>query len=313
MDALEMLVRDALAEHAGEAPSPGRLVLPDGPSRRRWPYVALAAAAVVAVAVGILVVRDGSHSAAPAAPRFAPIPPGLNEVSYHGITLQVPDNLPLGPTAGCEHVGVRTFDPHAASVSCGHISIIPAPMEAGTLVVLSPYQDQDLQELGGPLAPRPNQTLDLRRPGVSVYVEAPTRREVRAIIGSVRITPVDRNGCAATLKPLHNPPASSLLPGHPTAAGECVYTDDVASRAFLLQSLRVDPGRVGRLVEAVQELPSGAGRDDLGFAHVTRYVFGYADGGRRVIEVRTDHHPATVTDGQHVAHDPDNAIAQAFD
>jgi hypothetical protein len=311
MDALETLVRDALAEHAAEAPAPDRLLAgPHSAERtgRRWPYALAAAAAVAAVAVSAVLLRSGaSHSSGPATPpTFAPIPPGMNEVSYHGITIQVPDNLPVGPAAVCQPAGVRTYDPHAPQVSCARVP--PSSGDGGTIVDLRPIA----LKLGNPRGQRPNQELDLPGPGVSVYVEAPTREQVRTIIASVRVTPIDRNGCAATRPALRNPAAATLLPGNPTAAGECVYTYVASGPAFLLQSGRVDPDRLRRLTTAIQGLPAGAGVPDAAFSHVTRYVFDFADGSERTIEVRYGH-PPTVTDGQHVAHDPDNSIAGAFD
>jgi hypothetical protein len=41
-------------------------------------------------------------------------------------------------------------------------------------------------------------------------------------------------------------------------------------------------------------------------------VFTYADGSTRTIDVTRGHEP-TVTDGDHVAHDPYDSIARALD
>jgi hypothetical protein len=314
MDALETLVREAFAEHAHEAPGLSQLTVPEGPARRRWPYALLASAVVAAVAVGIAIAiarGGGSNSAAPAAPSFAPIPPGMNEVSYHGITLLVPDNLPIGSAAMCQQLGVYTLDPHARVVNCANIPVLPP---GGTTVKLIPY-DLYIEQTG----PRPRstptfKTLDLPKPGVHVEVSAPNAAEVDAILRSIRVTPVDRNGCAATLPVLDNPPAKELLPGTPSAASECIFTTELRSShpAFLLRSLPVDPDRLARLVAAIRGLPAGSSGRSAELPGAARYLFTYADGSTRTINV-TRGDDATVTDGQHVAHDPDNSIAQAFD
>ena len=151
-------------------------------------------------------------------------------------------------------------------------------------------------------------------PGVSVYIAAPTRQQALAIRDSIRITPVDRNGCVGTLSALQNPPAAELLPGAPIAASECTYTVVPLARqpAYLLRSLPVDPDRLGRLVDAITRLPAGASGHPGELRGAVRYLFTYADGSARAIDVTRGNDP-TVTDGQHVAHDPDNSIAQAFD
>lgn len=310
MDALETLVREALAAHAGEAPPPDALSWPPEPHRRQWPYVAIVAAAVAAVAVVLALVRDGgddtrSQPAGPP-PTFAPVPPGMNEVSYHGITLVVPDDVPYGPAAVCSPVGVHSFDPNAGALDC---SAPPFGTGKEMRVDLKPYHGTSA-ELGGPLRPNSTEERDLPGPGVSVTVEALTHDEAQAVIDSIRVTPVDRNGCAATLPALDNAPANELLPGTPASASECYYTADGDS-AFLLYSLAIDPGRVPRVVSAIQGLPDGPGvRDRL--QRTLHFVFRYPDGSTRVIEEVGVIDPE-LTDGEHVVHDPDNAVAQAFD
>jgi hypothetical protein len=312
------LVRDALAEHAQEAPAPDRLVMPSRSAergRRRWPHVLLAAAAVAAVAVGLVVLRGGSSGSPPASPKptFAPIPPGMNEVSYHGITIQIPDNLrPLDTDCAAPRNVIITVD-WSYAPSCPE-TIDSQQRKSGTLVRLAPYQngqpDQPrMQHQPGAIARR-----NFPGSGVSVYVAAPTRAKVQAIFDTVRVTPVDRNGCVATRPALANPPASDLLPGTPTAASECTYTLVPGSYvvAYLVRSLPVATDRLSRLVAAIDDLAAGSSGHPGELPGSVRYLFTYADGSTRTIDVTRGHEP-TVTDGDHVAHDPYDSIAQALD
>jgi hypothetical protein len=320
MDALETLIREALAEHAHEAPPPDRLVVPPRSAdrgRRRWPHVLLAAAAVAAVAIGVVVVRGGSSGNPPAAPTpiptFAPIPPGMNEVSYHGITVQIPDNLrPRYDDCAAPRNVIDTVD-WTLAPNCP-VTIDIQDRRPGTLVRLAPYQNGRPDSMRIQHQPGVVETRNLPGPGVSVYVAAPTRAQVRAIFDTVRVTPVDRNGCAATRPALSDPPASDLLPGTPTAASECTYTLVPGSRAvaYLVRSLPVAADRLSRLVAAIDNLPAGSSGHAAELPGSVRYQFTYADGSVRTIDV-TRGDDATVTDGQHVAHDPDNSIVGAFD
>lgn len=302
MDALETLVRDALTSHAADAPGPDALTVPDAVPRR-WPYAVLAAAAVLAVAVGVVATRGGGdhHPAATPPPTFAPVPQGMNEVSYHGITFDVPDNVPIGPGAICSQIGVHSYDPHAIIPNC------PAREPSDGLIVwLTPYQNRS-QELGNPLSRFAQGHRDLRTPGVSVDVEAPTKREVDAVLDSIRVTPLDRNGCAGVPAALHNASANEILPGKPIAVSECTYTTDMHGRPFLLYSVAED-SRADRIVAAIRGLSPGRGTG-IDQPEFTRFVCRYADGSTRVIEQRGQG-DATFSDGTHVVN---GSIAYAFD
>jgi hypothetical protein len=237
----------------------------------------------------------------------------MNEVSYHGVTLQVPDNLQQNYTDCAAPRNVIITVDWTLAPSCPE-TIEAQPRQGGTLVRLAPYQndraDQPHMQDKSDVSLRRN----LPAPGVSVYIAAPTRQQALAIRDSIRMTPVDRNGCVGTLPALQNPPAAELLPGAPTAASECSYTVVPPARhpAYLLRSLPVDPDRLGRLVAAIRGLPAGASGHSSELPGSVRYRFTYSDGTVRTIDV-TRGDDATVTDGQHVAHDPDNAIANAFD
>jgi len=63
MDALETLVRDTLVDHAADAPSDDRLLaaVTAAPRGRPWLAGGLAAAMVVAIAVGALVLGNARH------------------------------------------------------------------------------------------------------------------------------------------------------------------------------------------------------------------------------------------------------------
>lgn len=318
MDALETLVREALAEHAAEAPGPDRLVVPPCSAergRKRWPHVLLAAAAVAAVAVGVVILRGGSSGSPPASPKpsFAPILPGMKEVSYHGITIQVPNNLrPSSTDCAAPRNVIDTVDWSLAPLCPVTIDI--QDRRPGTLVRLAPYQNGRPDPMRIQHQPGVVERRNLPGPGVSVYVAAPTRARVRAIFGTLRVTPVDRNGCVATLPALANPPASGLLPGRPVAASVCTYTrlPNFRVAAYLLRSQSIEHHRLAFLVAAIHGLPAGPGKNFEELPGGVRYLFTYADGSVRAIDARRGDDPS-VTDGQHVAHDPTGSIAAAFD
>jgi hypothetical protein len=340
MDRLETLVRDVLAEHADDAPPADGLLDGVGRRRRRLLAALTAAAVVIAVAVGIVVFRPGHDATAPAGP-----PPGTKAVSYHGITLYVPRDLPARNWVGCgdplpAFALLRSVD---YLVGCHAMPNPPprpprVPRRVRLLVQLSLYprgavsgiadttvsidgvvartgygalqvRDLDLSHSGALLIP----SLD-----VSLVVSAPSRTAVAAVLDTVRVTVTDARGCAGrtpAFAPVDNAPTPTIVPGHPSSVVQCEYelTEDRAGGRFLRDSGTFGGAVAKRLATYITSLP--AFRTSLPSARaprgaVDRLIFRYADGTQHVVVLGSYTSPVVVTDGKYAVLDQSGHIDQ---
>lgn len=329
MDRLEILLRDTLDEHAADAPAELTPSRPRGASRSRarWAAVA-AAAAVIAVAGGLLALQSSRQPDHPAAPAGPPtwLPAGFKVVSYHGIEIGVPSALRLEANP-CGQPQYDTVSVDAGMVhGCVPITKQDEVSPPGlTVVALSGTGDGSGQtntirhtgttvHVDGKsgrrsyttLATIPGVTgvLTLPDPGVQISVTSPSRTRTDAILDTAHISPVDYLGCAAqpnSLIPAHNLPADELVPGSPASIVTCHYAMVAGWRETWLvgSGPLVEPNRLPALVAALNDLPrttAAAGRS----AGVREWiVFNYPDGTKRKVSVGANNSNALVIgDGQ---------------
>lgn len=331
MDPLETLVRDALAEHADDAPAPGGLLEAVSHRPHRLLAALTAAAVVMAVAVGIVVFRpnsDGGTSPAAAAP-------GTKPITYHGVTVYVPRALP-----------VRFVNCSRTLPTYGVVEVLDEPIHCPLIrYVAPPARPRPVRLLVNFAAGRPafartpvsvdgtparrgygglhNRYVDLSSSGalvvpslhVSVVVSAPTRAAVDAILDTATVTATDANGCPtkrASLLP-GNPPATQIVPGYPDSVVRCRYsTVGVRPTTHWLTGSRRFGATTARRVAAMIDTipPSIVPRRfpaPTESANST-WIFGYPDGSHREIGVermaRTSEMVA-VTDGSRVVFSQD--------
>ncbi len=234
--------------------------------RRAWLAMGVAAAAVVAaVAVGFAVSNarptPAGQPTVGAAISPVPTPAGDTRISYHGLTVFLPQRFDLVTTAGCSlepspatpTVRLTTGGP---TFSCPAATVAPPPSPGPDAVSLAPYQPSyTAQSRAAQLGPsqitvdgitgyRLSTTeaalylsrvtdagvvaITLPGPGVFILVEGPDREAVAdALLASARIAPVDDLGCAAQLADpalAPAPRAGSLVPGRPTSGVICQYS-----------------------------------------------------------------------------------------
>jgi hypothetical protein len=297
MDAMETLVHETLAEHAADAPSDDRLLaaVTGAPRRRPWLAGGLAAALVVGIALGAVVLRAARHRADTAAP---PLPAGARSVSYHGITLDVPSRLRLNyqPCLSPRNE-VDIFIGEA--ISCPPVSHPESPR---TVVELSPYRFRGNYRSvptavdhvpGGVVSrgigsaqwrgvTRPTGVILAPSAGVVVAVTAPKRATIDRILNSLRLTPTDAFGCPSRAP---TEPESARAGLHPISANVCVYST-------------LGPGTTNSLVASGQlagrdaVVTANAVRDwidqtrlALPSAQLYRITFRYADGSTQTVAV----------------------------
>lgn len=349
MDPMETLVRETFSDRAEDAPGAGGLLdavraADTSAGRHRWWYAGLAAAVVAAIAVGMVTVGQGSNER-PTAPHGGPVitpPPGYKLASYRGITVAVPKRLPIvGFTCVPPSNEVIALDDIAPSCPGFPPSRHRPPV--GTVIALAPSSyDSEYRKLAttpvsidGQHALRGYGSLrtGLDPPGRSgavvlpslhliVGVSAPTRREIDAVLDSIRITPVDANGCRArvsSLQPAGNSPAQRLVPGRPVSAVACQY-ESVAAKdggRALIGSYAIDARWTQRLAALINKFPlrtvgsSGIATGPPAYL----LTFRYADGATRQISaaVVPERIGEVLTDGRLKATAPDFAVADLLE
>jgi hypothetical protein len=307
--------------------------------RTRWGYAVLSAAVVAGVAAALALLPRGHADSARPQP-LAP-PPGTKAVSYHGITIDVPKQLPVqtypcGPPS-VSHVQIE--DPGLVARCAAPIRGTPAPT-AALVVTLAPaagfkqpipsssWQVSTRTIAGntarvglGRLAGRPGVSgeLVLDRPGVALSVTAGSRSIVSEILRTTRVTPVDAVGCQSTrasFAPADNSQAPSLVPGTPTSAILCSYDRGLSQQkaVWLMGSARLPATVVRRVAGALSVLPPGpAHGTGLYIPDPDWIVFSYADGTTRTVAVERNIFPSDVTDGHLVANTDDTTVVDLLD
>lgn len=298
MDALETLVRDVLHEHAGEAPT----VVPELSRRhRRW-LPALAAALLVAgLAVAAVTSRGGGSTSVP--PSTFHAPPGYRPLSYHGITLAVPKNLPKiisscgtwqdavvvsdGVGHGCvsgppnppqrhTQVMLDSFDPH--------VSIPGVTWRAGVIDGISIRRGTAVSDwFTG--RPSPIGLLEVRALDFSLEMYAPQRSTIDKVLDSVQITPVDAVGCPDRLSGQFDPPVATK----PSSVSVCEYgLGSQGSTKWLVASTRAERGQFAALTIAMRDRP------DPSYPTPFVGVFRYPNGTSRFVPLTLSDLPENI-------------------
>lgn len=332
MSDLEQLITDTLRERAGALPAAElpRLALAVRPRRRRVVWtVATAAVVAAALVVGVATWQGSRHRAASSGV-VAPVPAGLQEVSYHGITLDVPSSWVV-TRAWCSAPTVDAVVPDDGwGYSC--------PYRGGPSPTAAPVSRVDLQPYGPErtgvldaqsLATRPVvvdghparegagalatvaavSVLAIPDPGVLVTVTGPAQRTAAALFASVRIVPVDRLGCRSHLTsatPTGNPAADRLVPPGPVAGVVCQYLSVLpyGSGYWLVGSRVLSQDRVAAIARGrVGRAAPKPFQDSAGW--LVWYQLGYPGGGRRTVAVSEGFAPELATDGRRTVVFPD--------
>jgi hypothetical protein len=286
--------------------------------RRQWVLPVAAAAAVLLIAaIAVAIARhgggatrasNGSLTVGPPAPKPAS---GMVSVGYFGITVTVPTDFLVGPVLCSEprHNSVVPFTYEVAS--CPAMIGRPKVARDVTIVYLEP------ESVGGIPARhpttvdgvpartgdgrdsyrRPESVLVIPRNQVQVLVIAPTYATAHRVLQNVHVAPVDTHGCAdhaARLTADSNPSATAIVPGRPTSATACEYSNHYR----LIGSGPLTQNQISRVQRALDRAHEG--KDFAPTVLNVRYLFRYADGATRTVDVDLDVDPSAATDGRQV-------------
>jgi hypothetical protein len=253
-------------------------------TRRRRPVAAIvgAAAVIVAIALGVSVLRGGGTNHPSGGAQASPgpqasAPPGYQAVTFHGLAINVPSSWPMNATRCGQATEDTVVYPGVVPLCFGGIN------EKLTIAVWS-----DGSTPGGPeldaqgtattstaISGTPAKKITARTrqgrfvirfevPAVdaSVTVASPDRSTAERLVASVRIVQRDRNGCPAKATdvstiPTGQPPAragaaTSLLPNDPVRVAVCRYL-----AALIEQSSSLDSAHQAGLRSALNALPPG--------------------------------------------------------
>ncbi len=268
------LLRETLAERAAsvdDAPP----ALPSVPAQRRpprAPFLAVAAAALVAVAVvtGVATWRAGNDqraatTTAPAA--RAAVPAGWKPVASLGVQIYVPPDWQL---AGELNEECALQDPGARLVSRPiggtTMQLCSAPPK-GTLVAFRPAplegEEPGRRVLGDG---RTQITWVSPRGGAAVVASGADGAVLQQVIDTARPVDVDALGCPTDAeRPSWDRPRTGLppvrMPGGVVAVVGCVYARDRAGTYRLVASNPLDDGQRAALEAALRGAPAGAAPD----------------------------------------------------
>lgn len=242
MNSLDDLIRDTLAGRAHDVDGLALAATPP-PRRsgRRWVAVGTVVAVAAAILVAVVLVAPWrGASDRNAGPATAPTPPaGMQWVSYHGITLTVPDSWATGiffctrPDRSAVRIGEWSGHSCAANPKG-----VVTPADA-TVLYLGSLSDQTPQGDPTVVEGQPARRFvypagesepgflqyQLLTAGVVIQISGPGMTDENILAG-LRYTPVDDLGCAATIAadpiPADTPAGPITLPT-PTAVTVCDY------------------------------------------------------------------------------------------
>jgi hypothetical protein len=217
--------------------------------RRTW-AVAVTLLAVLAVGCG------GDRRAGEAEP--PQLAPGLRPVSFHGLTIDVPQHWPVNALQCTTPTNNTVVMAPLALRSCWlgqppGLSVVElAPLGWGPI------------DHGEPGRAR----IVVRRPELDaqVTITSPDAALARQIAGSLRRTPVDFAGCADRVGQLRAPDLAApqrpgadrvLVPGQPVQGGVCRY-----EAGWLARSASLTGDRLAELVGTLNRLLHGSSRRD---------------------------------------------------
>lgn len=282
MNPLEELIRDTLIEHAEDTPqfrrlATGRTLEPRPVKRKRQLLILVVANLALLAAALVVVHRMSGTRVAPAGPS---IPSGTQPVSFHGTQVFVPHSWPVVESyTSCDRfTGNFVSIPmgSAPSVSCSP----PADLSRLSVVEFHTLSSPGGRQLASLAREETNnersvrrgsvETQDKRRMEIVVFVEqgvvisvtSPNAMLASQIVDTARALSVDSLGCAAHVAALTpKGPAkragskNELVPGTPTSAVVCFYSD-----YWLGRSLKLSTVQSTRLLTILGSLPEGASR-----------------------------------------------------
>jgi hypothetical protein len=324
---LEALVRDALREHATEAPSAdslGSAVARRRGRRGRWLAAGLSTAAVIALAVSLASLGDSSPALhhPPATDGDRPMrntPPGYTRVAYHEFTVAVPSGLPVITSPCVAPARYVLAENPLVSYSCvaGGVPTaeqtltvrLTAAQSAPTDIATTPTEIDGLSaSVGyGSLDGYPGVAGEaiFRGQDLAVVVTAPDRATVEQVLTSVERGP-DPNGCPDDFPAPADPVAAELVPGAPSSAVRCVYA--VTQTGYVLQaSLPVHRAALDALVHAINALPTDAVITSQPPFEYDLLRIDYPDGSTRTVRIDLND-PTEYSDGDRAAIDAGNAV-----
>ena len=327
MTDLETLIRDTLHEHA-QAISPSDLTSRTYTAGHRHPRLGIGLllavvvfALVAAIAMGVAYMRSTRPPigvpaspvpiGVPASPvpigvPASPVPIGDKAVSYHGISLAVPDRFAIDadPCGAPASDAVLSVD-DGKTLFCPALTLPPNPGVLTQIIGLMPdigsgytrLAKQPITIDGTPArifdGPATGTAIDIPDPGVLIMITGPDHGTVaHALLATIRITPVDALGCPAqltSLLPTSNPPATTLIPGHPTSGTLCSYMPANPGAAHWLDgSQPLTATQLTGITDFLNRQPLAGvapGDSDLrGLA--VRYLLTYPDGTHRTLAVQ---------------------------
>jgi hypothetical protein len=251
-------VRAALDLLAQDAPDVADLLRPLAAGKQRsraHRLVPLAAALVVVLVVaGIAALYlAGRQSAQPDVAAIYPdLPQGMRPASYGQVSVHVPSDLPTRTSLCGGPVSHEVVWFSARNQGSPYASISTSPARVDGQPARRGYAT------GHPgLGLGVSGVVTLPSQAITVGVTAPTRKQVDAVLSSIRVASRDLLGCAATIQAASTTsagPSNVLVPAEPVFAVRCVYSTAATIQGLLIGSFDLGPSATHRLTAALNEL-----------------------------------------------------------
>lgn len=256
---------------------------------------------------------DGPTDQEPRSTRHQPAD-GWHSVSYHGISVDVPDGATLTRAPDCGFglpadgmLVVPLFDAGASSCPAqigGRETAAPRPTTVLTVVLGTFGVDPAAFVTSG----RHEDVVDV---GARVTANGPTEL-VDGVLASIRITPQDHHGCADRIDPNVAPrntdsPDGTLLPVATSRIVVCEYgdaetrgTDEPAGKFWLVASEELGDDATTTLDDLLRSAPpvDAADSEPGAFGPVLRLLVVGTDGNTRTLQALSNLMPQPVTDGK---------------
>lgn len=321
MNSLEDLVRNTLAARAHDVDGLALATTPP-PRRtaRRWAAVGTVVAVAAAILVAVVLVAP--WRGAPdrkATPPAIPTPPtSMQWVSYHGITLTVPDSWAVDRFACTRPAASAVIVPEVGfASSCPYRPNQPTTPTDAMVIRLdalgeAPAQGDPITVDGRPAwrfvsdgGPGERAYLQVQLPaaGVSLTIDSADLDD-RELLAGITYTPIDANGCTAQLT---SDLVSDALPSGMVEAGEltggsiCEYATADAGR-YLNGSRRMTDADIAGIQTAFKSATPWTEADrGQGFISLGTLVYRVTrpDGDVQMLAVEGIGEGIGVTDGRH--------------
>jgi hypothetical protein len=241
-------------------------------------------------------------------PTTAAVPAGYKLVSYDGIELAVPDDLPVTHSP-CAPPVDAVFAATGGVYSCpAHSPGQSTPLPATAIGVWLGPSAPD-----GKVATTHEPTGHRTVAGVPVTVTAPTQAQVDTILDSIRTVTVDDLGCPArpaSISPSGQPSSATLVQAGPSSAVVCEFSPVGPYGGYRqVGSYRLAASKLAGLVTTLDALPEHAARNTgAGPSEYDWVVFAYPDGRTRTVGVQMTASPSYITDGNRTVEDAQSRV-----